>query len=171
MLRKSIFDFSQINRMSPFLDDGIGWNGKKKNAPPSGHLADETVQEMALLLLIPPHLLSSDWGIRAASIHKKECSHGAYVLLRRASRADWGGGKCRGEGSGNKNKACFRRYSLAALSCYSENSVLSLLQKWPQLSLVRPVGALLGSTLDGEKSVSKNHRVLENSPAFKRLLF
>lgn len=33
MLRKSIFDFSQINRMSPFLDDGIGWNGKKKNAP------------------------------------------------------------------------------------------------------------------------------------------
>lgn len=60
------------------------------------------------------------------------------VLLRRASRADQGGGNQRREGSGKKkNKAYFKRYSLAALSCYSENSVLSPLEKWSQLSLVR----------------------------------
>lgn len=30
MLRKSIFAFSEINRMSPFLEDGTGWNGVKR---------------------------------------------------------------------------------------------------------------------------------------------
>lgn len=171
MLRKSIFDFSQINRMSPFLDDGIGWNGKKKNAPHQVTWQTKQCRKWPCCFWYPltcspvTEALGQLQFTKRSAVMERMCFSGGHP------GQTGGGGKCRGEGSGNKNKACFRRYSLAALSCYSENSVLSLLQKWPQLSLVRPVGALLGSTLDGEKSVSKNHRVLENSPAFKRLLF
>lgn len=48
-----------------------------------------------------------------------------------------GAGAGRGAGSSNKSKVRFRRYSLPALSCYRQNSVLSPLKKWPQLSPVR----------------------------------
>ena len=37
-----------------------------------------------------PHSLSRGCGIRAALIHRKECSHEAQALLRRAPRADQG---------------------------------------------------------------------------------
>lgn len=125
--------------MSPFLEDGIGWNGMKCL---SHQVTSQTKQcRKWPCSFCAPHWLSRGWDIREALIHKKECSHEVCVLLRRASRADQGeatrGKRAAAKKKKKNNKACFKRYSLAALSCYSENSVLSPLEKWPQLSLVR----------------------------------
>lgn len=74
--------------MSPFLDDNTGWHVIKclphqvalqTNQSGNGPAASNT-----------PHLLSWGRGIRAALIHKKDCSQEAPVLLRRATRADLG---------------------------------------------------------------------------------
>lgn len=125
--------------MSPFLEDGIGWNGMKCL---SHQVTSQTKQcrkwpcgfcgpSLALPWLRHQGSSNSQKGVQSRSV----CASQEGIQGRP------GGGNQRQEGSGkkkkNNNKACFKRYSLAALSCYSENSVLSPLEKWPQLSLVR----------------------------------
>lgn len=139
IFRKSIFAFSKSNRMPPFLEERIGDIIKSGCCPiPPSCCPVPPVAEMALLLLQHLlHALSCGRSIRAALIHKKECRQEAHVLLGRAFGADLGesiGGK---RAAATKNKACFRRYRLAALSCYRENTVLFPLEKRPQLSPVR----------------------------------
>lgn len=139
LFRKSIFAFSKSNRMPPFLEEGTGDIIKSGCCPILPSCCPvPPVAEMALLLLQHLlHALSCGQSIRTALLHKKECRHVAHVLLRRASGADLGeliGGK---RAAATKNKACFRRYRLAALSCYRENTVLFPLEKRPQLSPVR----------------------------------
>lgn len=102
---------------------------------PSGCCPVPPVQEVALLLPMP---------LAPATVAETLGSSNSQKGVQPNTCASWEGiqGRPRGvdwreEGGSNKNKACFRRYSLAALSCYGENTVLSPLEKRPQLSPVR----------------------------------
>lgn len=115
--------FSEINRMSPFLDDGLIWN-VIESLP--GHIASQHAHAGNDLPSFGFLQLSFLWWRHQGSSNSQNKRGGpeAHTLLQ-GLQGRHGGGDVRGEGSSNKNKACFRRYSLAALSCFRENSAIS----------------------------------------------
>ena len=116
MLRKSIFAFSEINRMSPFLEDGTGWNGMKRLSRQVASLT-EPGRKWPCCFCGPS--LTLPWlRHQGSSNSQKEVQSRGTGASQEGTQSRPGGGDGRRGGSGNKNKACFRRQSLAALSCY-----------------------------------------------------